>query len=127
MCSGASVQVEDRWSRERAGEPNSDMDLGVVRGTMPPGVVGEAGAEPTMESRLARELTEHGHRFRVESRGGLAILSYADGEGLAAIDPPLRRWLVQAARRAGFTHVAVEIPDDPADFSRETLPGHQPP
>ena len=74
--------------------------------------------------RLEKALRDHGHRFLVEARSGLAVLT-CDATGAAAIDPQLRRWLVQAAQGAGFTHVAFEIRADTSPPSRETLPGHQ--
>lgn len=105
-------------------EPNGHVDpVTERRGAALP----ESDANAEGGGALARELSEHGHRFRVEARGGLAILTSADPAEVAAIDPALRGWLVEAARRAGFTHVAVEIPDDPARNPRETLPRHQSP
>jgi sugar phosphate isomerase/epimerase len=61
---------------------------------------------------LAKEIAALGLRCAVEARAGLALLLPAP-ESVAALEAPeTRRAVVDAARRLGFTHVAVELPKD---------------
>ncbi len=60
---------------------------------------------------------------RVESRGTLAVVVPATYG--PAIDVATRRWIVQAAQEAGFTHVALEVLPDPTEVDAP-LPGRHP-
>ena len=65
-------------------------------------------------SALERMLAERGLPCRIEERAGLAVL-VADRATMEALaDPEVRRATLAAAREHGFTHVAVELRDDPA-------------
>lgn len=66
---------------------------------------------------LEAALRVAGMTARVEARGGLAIV-LADPAAFA--DPELRERAAALAREHGFTHVAVELPPEPA---RAPLPG----
>ncbi|MEO6446305.1 MAG: hypothetical protein ABIZ91_07065 [Gemmatimonadaceae bacterium] len=74
---------------------------------------------------LAQALREQGLSWNVAARDRLAVLTPRPEAGTVEIDPALRRWVVQAAQRAGFSHVAIEVPDR-ALSSGATLPGRQP-
>jgi hypothetical protein len=80
----------------------------------------EANPAPALE----RELREHGHSFRVEGHGHLAVL-VPDTTRSSALSPADRRWLVQVGLRHGFTHLAMEV-TGPAVRNGETLSGDQP-
>ncbi len=60
---------------------------------------------------------------RVEARGTLAVVVPTTYR--PAIDVATRRWIVQAAQEAGFTHVALEVLPDPTDADAP-LPGRHP-
>lgn len=75
---------------------------------------------------LERSLRAEGHPWRVEARGTLALLVGGSEAAATAADPAVRRRLVQSARQAGFTHVALEIDDAPGPL-HAPLPGDQPP
>lgn len=62
---------------------------------------------------LERALAGRSIRARVEGRGALAVV--IPSPDAPAIDAATRLWMVQAAREAGFTHVALELVPDPAD------------
>ena len=74
-----------------------------------------ASAVPPPSANALRDvLVARGLEWSVEGRDRLAILvppSAARGVE-REIDPVTRRWLVQEAQRAGFSHVAIEIDDD---------------
>jgi hypothetical protein len=59
---------------------------------------------------LERALAEIGLHGIVEVRGSLAVLRMDMDAGLA--DDELRFLAVDAAERAGFTHLALEVVDD---------------
>jgi hypothetical protein len=61
---------------------------------------------------LAKDIAALGLRCAVEARAGLALLLPAAGSVAALESPETRRAVVDAARRYGFTHVAVELPKD---------------
>ncbi len=81
---------------------------------------------PAPSPEMLRDLLRgHGLPWRVEARARLAILTpptvstgTVDGE----VDPSTRRWLVQAAQRAGFSHIAIEVGDIEAGASVESSP-----
>ena len=58
-------------------------------------------------ARLQVALAARGLLSRVEACGRLAIVVPSADSG--DVDVALRRWLVRAAEREGFTHVALEI------------------
>lgn len=62
---------------------------------------------------LEAALAELGIHGRVEAEGALAVLSLRDGMRLA--DPQTRDAVIALATRHGFTHVALELSDDPPD------------
>lgn len=57
---------------------------------------------------LRQLLDDEGLGYDVSADGSLAVLAQANGV-LQTLVPPARRHLVQLARRAGFTHVALEV------------------
>ncbi len=69
---------------------------------------------------LEAALAAMGIHGRIEADGPLAILSITDGSRLA--DPATRDAVVALAARHGFTHIALELTDDPADGA--SLSGH---
>lgn len=72
---------------------------------------------------LERALAGRAIRARVEGRGALALVT--PSADAPAIDAATRRWIVQAAQEAGFTHVALEVLPDPTDADAP-LPGRHP-
>ncbi|HJU90696.1 MAG TPA: hypothetical protein VJ672_14995 [Gemmatimonadaceae bacterium] len=68
---------------------------------------------------LEAALAAMGLHARVEAEGPLAILTIADGSRLA--DGITRDAVVALARQHGFSHVALELTDDPGDGA--SLPG----
>lgn len=69
---------------------------------------------------------------RVEARGALAVLVPSDGAGALAgalADAALRRGAAALAREHGFTHLALELPDEPEarreDASHDGAPVHR--
>lgn len=72
---------------------------------------------------LERALAGRAIRARVEGRGALALVT--PSADAPAIDAATRRWIVQAAQEAGFTHVALELVADPVGADA-ALPGHHP-
>ncbi len=70
-------------------------------------------------SALEAALAEMGIHGRVEAEGALAVLNVRDGMRLA--DPTTRATVVALAAQHGFTHVALELSDDPPDGA--ALPG----
>ena len=72
------------------------------------------GGQPALEGALA----ERGLVVKVESRAGLAVL-IANSATVARLgDVELRRQALALAREHGFTHVAIELRDDPDDPPR---------
>ncbi len=72
---------------------------------------------------LARALARRALAARVEGRGTLALVVVPPDA--PPIDVATRRWMVQAARDCGFTHVALEVLPAVADPDA-ALPGHHP-
>jgi hypothetical protein len=72
----------------------------------------DARHEPGARDRaaaLAAELAALGVACAVEERAGLALL-VPSGDATAPFEKPaLRRAVAAAARRQGFTHVAIEL------------------
>ena len=61
---------------------------------------------------LASAIAELGVQCSLEARGGLAVLMPAP-EGVSALrSPETRRAVLALAREHGFTHVAIELPND---------------
>ena len=57
---------------------------------------------------LERELHAAGYDFLVEERPNFAIL-ISHSTQLLVLDATRRQWIVQAARRCGYSHVALEV------------------
>ena len=81
-----------------------------------PGTPPTSKALPALPSvdALRSVLAARGMEWSVEGRDRLAILvPTATARGVEReIDPATRRWLVQEAQRAGFSHGALEIDDE---------------
>ena len=65
---------------------------------------GVRSASETLEG----DLHDAGYDFRVEERPNFAILISRSAQ-LPVLDAGLRQWIVQAARRCGYSHVALEV------------------
>lgn len=61
---------------------------------------------------LAESLAALGVSCEVAARERLAVLRPHAGTGGRLADDAVRRDVVAAAKRHGFTHVALELPDD---------------
>lgn len=59
---------------------------------------------------LERALDARGLAFRVEARGGLAVLTPPPGTHRSVSEED-RRTVLALAREHGFSHAALEIPD----------------
>lgn len=74
-----------------------------------------------MSARTLQESLEaRGLRCRIEERERLAVVIPTDSRALASV-LAAREGIVEDARAAGFTHVAVEVPEWP---ERAALPRH---
>lgn len=75
--------------------------------------------EPARGDRTARNATalaaaiaELGVQCALEARGGLALLMPVKESVALLQDPDTRRAVLALAREHGFTHVAIELPND---------------
>ena len=66
-------------------------------------------------SALAAAIAELGVQCALEARGGLALLLPAAASLDKLQDPDTRRAVLALARQHGFTHVAIELPNDRRD------------
>lgn len=102
---------------ERAAPPHAGADAGPGEPAVAPPSLGVG------VNAFERALAQRAFAAHVEGRGALALLIVAPDA--PPIDAGTRRWLVQAAQDAGFTHVALEVSPDPAPADA-ALPGHYP-
>lgn len=72
---------------------------------------------------LERDLRALGIRCTVEEWDALAVLVPAPGER-ALENEELRRRAIAMARSHGFSHLAMDLPDERDAASRETVPRH---
>ena len=63
-------------------------------------------------SALAAAIAALGVQCALEARGGLALLTPAPASIEALQAPETRRAVLALAREHGFTHVAIELPND---------------
>jgi hypothetical protein len=61
---------------------------------------------------LASAIAELGVQCSLEARGGLALLQPVKESVAALQSPETRRAVLALARTHGFTHVAIELPND---------------
>jgi hypothetical protein len=61
---------------------------------------------------LAAAIAELGVQCSLEARGGLALLMPVEESISALQSPDTRRAVLALARQHGFTHVAIELPND---------------
>ena len=66
-------------------------------------------------SALAAAIAELGLQCALEARGGLALLLPVPESVAMLQQPETRRAVLALAREHGFTHVAVELPNDRRD------------
>jgi hypothetical protein len=71
-----------------------------------------AEGAPDRATALAAELAALGVSCCVEERASLALLVPSGGAVERFETPEVRRAVAAAARRQGFTHVALELPTD---------------
>jgi hypothetical protein len=63
-------------------------------------------------SSLAAAIAELGVRCALEARGGLALLLPVPESVALLQEPQTRRTVLALAREHGFTHVAIELPNE---------------
>jgi hypothetical protein len=73
---------------------------------------------------LAERLAARGLSYRVDGLGGVALL-VGDAAASALLDAATRRWIVQAAREAGFANVAIEFEESTSTGGDATLSGRE--
>ena len=61
---------------------------------------------------LAAAIAELGLQCSLEARGGLALLMPVEESVAKLQTPETRRAVLALARQHGFTHVAIELPND---------------
>jgi hypothetical protein len=61
---------------------------------------------------LATAIAELGLDCDIEARGGLVVLLPAVGSVAKLAEDEIRRAALSLARQHGFTHVAIELPND---------------
>ena len=66
-------------------------------------------------SSLAAAITALGLHCALEARGGLALLTPAPESVAMLQQPETRRTVLALAREHGFTHVAIELPNERGD------------
>ena len=69
---------------------------------------------------LADAIAELGVQCSLEARGGLALLLPVQESVAILQSPDTRRAVLALARAHGFTHVAIELPNDRHDEERGT-------
>jgi hypothetical protein len=68
---------------------------------------------PTGDHALEGALAERGLLVKVERRAGLAVLIADEATAKRLGDAELRRAAIALAREHGFTHVAIELRNEP--------------